>query len=97
MTMIIMMSMKDMTNSQTHHETESHRFGISRAGDWGYIGASYQELTSTYASFHGEHGEHEEHGEEHEGETMATRIMRMNMVMMSTVKSVLSLKQILRS
>ena len=61
---------EDMTNlANSDYETESHRFGISRAGDWGYIGASYQELTSTYGiPFHGEHGEHEEHGEEHEGE-----------------------------
>ena len=61
---------EDMTNlANSDYETESHRFGVSRAGDWGYIGASYQELSSTYGiPFHGEHSEHEEHGDEHEGE-----------------------------
>ena len=62
---------EDMTNlANSDFKTESHRFGISRTGDWGYIGASYQELSSTYGlPFHGEHGGHEEYeGEEHEGE-----------------------------
>jgi len=60
------------TLANSDYETEAHRFGISRTGDWGYVGASYQELSSTYGiPFHGEHedegheGEaHEEHGEE---------------------------------
>ena len=63
---------EDMTTlADSDYETEAHRFGISRAGDWGYVGASYQELSSTYGiPFHGEHGGHEEEheGEEHEGE-----------------------------
>lgn len=63
---------EDMTTlADSDYETEAHRFGISRAGDWGYVGASYQELSATYGiPFHGEHGEHEEEheGEEHENE-----------------------------
>ena len=61
---------EDMTTlANSDYETEAHRFGISRVGDWGYVGASYQELSSTYGiPFHGEHGEHGEHEEEHEGE-----------------------------
>ena len=65
---------EDMTTlANSDYETEAHRFGISRTGDWGYFGASYQELSSTYGiPFHGEHEEdhegegeaHEEHGEE---------------------------------
>ena len=67
----------DMTTlADSDYETEAHRFGVSRTGDWGYVGASYQELSSTYGiPFHGEHGGHEEEhegedhvGEEHEGE-----------------------------
>lgn len=59
------------TLADSDYETEAHRFGISRTGDWGYVGASYQELSSTYGiPFHGEHGGHEEEheGEGHEGE-----------------------------
>ena len=63
---------EDMTTlADSDYETEAHRFGISRTGDWGYVGASYQELSSKYGiPFHGEHGGHEEEheGEEHEGE-----------------------------
>ena len=59
---------------------ESTKFGISKAGDWGYLGFSLDNLESVYGiPFHGdehedEHGdedgddhdeeEHEEHGEE---------------------------------
>ncbi len=68
---------EDMTTlADSDYETEAHRFGISRTGDWGHVGASYQELSSTYGiPFHGEHGGHEEEheseeyeGEDHEGE-----------------------------
>lgn len=60
---------EDMTTlANSDYETEAHRFGISRTGDWGYFGASYQELSSTYGiPFHGEHEEDHE-GEEHEDE-----------------------------
>lgn len=63
-------------------ESTAHRLGLSTTGDWGYIGVSYADLTSTYgipfhvepSGGHGGHGEdhdegHEEdHEEEHEGE-----------------------------
>jgi iron complex outermembrane receptor protein len=47
---------------------EATKFGISRAGDWGYVGFSVDNLESLYGiPFHGE--EHpEEDGEPHEGE-----------------------------
>ena len=43
---------------------EATKFGISRAGDWGYVGVSVDNLESLYGiPFHGdEHGE--EHGDE---------------------------------
>ena len=57
-------------------ETKTHRFGISKTGEWGYIGASYQDISYTYGiPFHGEHGheeghdeDHDDHGDEHEDE-----------------------------
>ena len=44
---------------------EATKFGISRAGDWGYVGVSVDNLESLYGiPFHGDdHGD--EHGEEH--------------------------------
>ena len=59
---------EDMTTlANSDYETESQRIGISRTGDWGYVGASYQELSSTYGiPFHGENAEHE--GEDHDGD-----------------------------
>ena len=44
---------------------EATKFGISRAGDWGYVGVSIDNLESLYGiPFHGDdHGD--EHGEEH--------------------------------
>ncbi len=47
--------------------SEATKFGISKTGDWGYIGLSVDNLESIYGiPFHGdEHGdEHGEHGEE---------------------------------
>lgn len=53
--------------------TEATKFGISKTGDWGYLGLSIDNLESVYGiPFHGdehedEHGDeedHEEHGEE---------------------------------
>lgn len=56
-----------ITLANSDYETESQRIGISRTGDWGYVGASYQELSSTYGiPFHGENAEHE--GEAHDGD-----------------------------
>ena len=35
--------------------TTSHRFGVSTTGDWGYVGLSYSDLSSTYGiPFHSE-------------------------------------------
>ena len=49
-------------------ETTSHRLGLSTTGDWGYVGVSYSDLSSTCGiPFHSE-AAHDEHGEEHEGE-----------------------------
>ena len=46
-------------------EIESTKFGISRAGDWGYFGVSVDNLESVYGiPYHGEHGD--EHGDEHD-------------------------------
>ena len=46
-------------------EIESTKFGISRAGDWGYFGVSVDNLESMYGiPYHGEHGD--EHGDEHD-------------------------------
>ena len=63
---------EDMTTlANSDYETESQRIGISKTGDWGYVGASYQELSSSYGiPFHGEHAEHEgeDHDDDHEGE-----------------------------
>ena len=48
--------------------SEATKFGISKTGDWGYIGLSIDNLESIYGiPFHGdEHGDqgHDEHGEE---------------------------------
>ena len=46
-------------------EIESTKFGISRAGDWGYFGVSVDNLESIYGiPYHGEHAD--EHGDEHD-------------------------------
>ena len=48
----------------------SARFGLSKTGDWGYVGLSFNNLESSYGiPFHGEvHEGHDEHTEDHEGE-----------------------------
>ena len=62
------------TLANSDFETKTHRFGISKTGEWGYLGASYQDISNTYGiPFHGEHGHEEEghdddHDDEHEGE-----------------------------
>ena len=57
------------TLANSDFETKTHRFGLSKTGDWGYIGASYQDLSYTYGiPFHG--GGHEE---EHEGERIVSK------------------------
>ena len=43
------------TLANSDYETETHRFGISKTGEWGYLGASYQEISNTFGiPFHGE-------------------------------------------
>ena len=48
-------------------EIESTKFGISRAGAWGYFGVSVDNLESIYGiPYHGEHGdEHDDHDDDH--------------------------------
>ena len=58
--------MDTLANSDV--STTSHRLGLSTTGDWGFVGLSYSDLSSTYGiPFHSEAAQ-EEHGEEHEGE-----------------------------
>ena len=58
--------MDKLANSDV--STTSHRIGLSTTGDWGYVGLSYSDLSSTYGiPFHSE-AAHEEHDDEHEGE-----------------------------
>ena len=66
----------DLANSV--YEATSHRLGLSTTGDWGYVGLSYTDNSTTYGipfhveppGGHGGHGGHhdDEHEEEHEGE-----------------------------
>ena len=61
--------MDTLANSDV--STTSHRFGVSTTGDWGYVGLSYSDLSSTYGiPFHSEaaHEEegHDDHDEEHD-------------------------------
>ena len=60
--------------NNSDYQTEATKFGISKAGDWGYLGFSVDNLESVYGiPFHGE--EHEEHeGEEGEEEHEEERI-----------------------
>ena len=56
--------------SNTDSATESYKFGVSKTGDWGYLGVSARGLETVYGiPFHGEeHEEEEGHEEEHEEE-----------------------------
>ena len=63
------------TLANSDFETKAHRFGISKTGEWGFLGASYQDISYTYGiPFHGEHADHDEeghgddHDDDHEGE-----------------------------
>jgi iron complex outermembrane receptor protein len=62
--------MDTLANSDV--STTSHRVGLSRVGDWGYVGMSYSDLSSTYGiPFHSEaaHDDHgDEQGDEHAGD-----------------------------
>ena len=58
-----------LANSDT--ENTSHRFGLSKAGEWGYIGISYNDVTNHYGiPFHGDdhgaHGGHDDHDDDHD-------------------------------
>ena len=58
---------KFLPNSDTG--TESYKFGVSKTGDWGYLGVSATGLeTLSGVPFHGEEHEEEEGHEEHEEE-----------------------------
>ena len=48
--------------------SDAKQFGVSRTGEWGYFGMSYENLESLYGiPFHGdEHGD--EHGDDHDDE-----------------------------
>ena len=66
-------AMDELTNSD--FESSAHRLGLSTTGDWGYVGVSYTDLSSTYGiPFHGEHADHEghddddDHGDDHDGD-----------------------------
>ncbi|MDA8925684.1 TonB-dependent receptor [Gammaproteobacteria bacterium] len=58
--------------NNSDYAVEATKFGISKVGDWGYVGLSVDSLKSVYGiPFHGdehedEHGdEHDDHGDEH--------------------------------
>tara|TARA_Y100001947_G_scaffold100232_1_gene85688 strand:- start:631 stop:2787 length:2157 start_codon:yes stop_codon:yes gene_type:complete len=53
----------------TDSATESYKFGVSKTGDWGYLGVSARGLETHYGiPFHGEEHEEEEEEGEHEEE-----------------------------
>ena len=53
----------------TDSATESYKFGVSKTGDWGYLGVSARGLETLYGiPFHGEEHEEEEGHGEHEEE-----------------------------
>jgi len=55
--------MDTLANSDV--STTSHRLGLSTVGNWGYVGMSYSDLSSTYGiPFHSE-AAHDGHGDEH--------------------------------
>jgi len=59
--------------SNSDYETESQRFGVSKTGDWGYVGLSFRGIESLYGvPFHGEEHEEEEEGEHEEERIFVT-------------------------
>ena len=52
------------------YDTASKKFGVSKTGDWGYFGISYNNVESEYGiPFHGDDHEGDDHeGDDHEGE-----------------------------
>ena len=79
-------------------EIESTKFGISRAGDWGYFGVSVDNLESVYGiPYHGEHGdehgdEHDDHDDDHGDEHEGERIFSTTDSESLTVKGLYNLK-----
>ncbi len=60
--------MSSLSNSDTARTT--HKLGLSKTGDWGYVGASYSRRESVFgipvhADEHGGHGDEEHDDEEH--------------------------------
>ena len=57
--------------SNSDHESKSGKIGLSKTGDWGYVGISFNRIDSMYGvPFHGEgHEGHDEEGEDHEEES----------------------------
>ena len=52
---------------------ESQRFGVSKTGDWGYVGVSFRGIENLYGiPFHGEEHEEEEEGEHEEERIFST-------------------------
>ena len=64
--------MDTLANSDV--STTSHRVGLSKTGDWGYIGLSYSDLSSTYGipfhseAAHDDHGPEEGHEDDHDAD-----------------------------
>ena len=55
--------------NNSDYMTEATKFGLSKVGDWGYLGFSVDNLESVYGiPFHGEEHEEPEGGEPHEEE-----------------------------
>ena len=55
--------------SNSDYESTSKRMGVSKTGDWGYFGLSFNNIESLYGiPFHGEDHEEEHEGEGHEDE-----------------------------
>ena len=55
--------------NNSDYQTEATKFGISKAGDWGYLGFSIDGLESVYGiPFHGEEHEEGAGGEDHDVE-----------------------------
>ena len=53
--MVKMMKRHEAMIENSDYAVEATKFGISRAGDWGYVGVSVDNLESLYGiPFHGE-------------------------------------------
>ena len=52
------------TLANSDFETKTHRFGISKTGEWGYLGASYQDISYTAFCIILSHNAYEEDGDD---------------------------------